>query len=124
MNGQMSAFGAPDEYKKRLEQQLLDDEQRLSLAVAFWGEGAVELVSSRPGKDFRLLCNLKSGDRTPTSSENSASSPRVERAAAIAIRSTSQALDDLVKFYRNDWLHAYIRMRACCNFSEMIGLVN
>ena len=61
MNGQMSAFVAPDEYKKRLEQQLLDDEQRLSLAVAFWGEGAVELVSSRPGKDFRLLCNLKSG---------------------------------------------------------------
>lgn len=64
MNRQMSAFVPPDEYKKRLE-QLLDDEQRLSLAIAFWGEGAVELVSSRPGKDFRLLCNLKSGGSNP-----------------------------------------------------------
>lgn len=64
MNGQMSAFVPPDEYKKRLE-QLLDDEQRLSLAIAFWGEGAVELVSSRLGKDFRLLCNLKSGGSNP-----------------------------------------------------------
>ncbi len=64
MNGQMSAFVAPDEYKSRLE-QLLDDDQRLSLAIAFWGEGAVDLVSSRPDKDFRLLCNLKSGGSNP-----------------------------------------------------------
>lgn len=31
MNGQMSAFVAPDDYKNRLE-QLLDDQQHLSLA--------------------------------------------------------------------------------------------
>ncbi len=64
MNGQMSAFVAPDEYRSRIE-QLLDDEQRLSLAIAFWGKGAVELVSSRPGKDIRILCNLMSGGTNP-----------------------------------------------------------
>lgn len=64
MNGQMSAFVAPDEYKNRLE-QLLDDEQYLSLAIAFWGKGAEELITCRPGKDFRLLCNLKSGGSNP-----------------------------------------------------------
>lgn len=64
MNGQMSAFVAPDEYKKSRIEQLLDDEQRLSLAIAL-GKGAVELVSSRPGKDFRILCNLMSGGTNP-----------------------------------------------------------
>lgn len=64
MNGQISAFVAPDQYKQRLE-QLLDDEQDLSLAIAFWGEGAVELISSRPGKNFHILCNLKSGGTNP-----------------------------------------------------------
>lgn len=64
MNGQMSNFVTPDDYKQRLE-QLLDNEHDLSLAVAFWGEGAVELVSSRPGKNFRILCNLMSGGTNP-----------------------------------------------------------
>lgn len=64
MNGQMSAFVAPDEYKSRLE-QLLDNEPCLSLAIAFWGQGAADLVSSRPGKDFRILCNLMSGGTNP-----------------------------------------------------------
>ncbi|MDG9922404.1 MULTISPECIES: phospholipase D family protein [unclassified Pseudomonas] len=64
MNGQMSTFVAPDQYKQRLE-QLLDDEHDLALAIAFWGEGALELISSRPSKSFRLLCNLKSGGTNP-----------------------------------------------------------
>lgn len=64
MNGQMSTFVAPDQYKQRLE-QLLDDEHDLALAIAFWGEGAVELISSRPSKSFRILCNPKSGGTNP-----------------------------------------------------------
>lgn len=64
MNGQMSNFVAPDDYKQRFE-QLLDNEHDLSLAVAFWGEGAVKLISSRPSKHFRILCNLMSGGTNP-----------------------------------------------------------
>ncbi|WP_373386596.1 phospholipase D family protein [Pseudomonas alcaligenes] len=64
MNGQMSNFVAPDDYKQRFE-QLLDNEHDLSLAVAFWGEGAVKLISSRPSKNFRILCNLMSGGTNP-----------------------------------------------------------
>lgn len=64
MNGQMSNFVTPDDYKQRLE-QLLDNEHDLSLAVAFWGEGAVTLISSRSSKNFRILCNLMSGGTNP-----------------------------------------------------------
>lgn len=64
MSGQMSTFVTPDQYKHQLE-QLLDDEQELSLAFAFWGEGAVGLISDRPGKNFHVLCNLKSGGTNP-----------------------------------------------------------
>lgn len=64
MNGQMSNFVTPDDYKQRFE-QLLDNEHDLSLAVAFWGEGAVKLISSRPSKHFRILCNLMSGGTNP-----------------------------------------------------------
>ena len=64
MNGQMSTFVAPDEYRQQLE-QLLDDEHVLSLAIAFWGKGAAKLISDRPGKHFRILCNLMSGGTNP-----------------------------------------------------------
>ncbi|MGK8855474.1 phospholipase D family protein [Pseudomonas aeruginosa] len=64
MKGQMSSFVPPDEYKRRLE-QLLDEEHDLSLAIAFWGEGAAELISSRSGKRFRILCNLMTGGTNP-----------------------------------------------------------
>jgi hypothetical protein len=64
MSGQMSTFVTSDQYKHQLE-LLLDDEQDLSLAFAFWGEGAVELISNRPGKNFHILCNLMSGGTNP-----------------------------------------------------------
>ncbi|OLU16980.1 hypothetical protein BVH01_10485 [Pseudomonas sp. PA1(2017)] len=64
MREQISLFVRPDDYKQRLE-QLLDDEDDLSLAIAFWGESAVPLITSRPGKKFRILCNLKSGGTNP-----------------------------------------------------------
>lgn len=64
MDTQLSTFVAPADYRARL-MQLLDDEQEISIAVAFWGDGAAELIASRPGKRFRILCNLESGGSNP-----------------------------------------------------------
>ncbi|WP_369991602.1 phospholipase D family protein [Pseudomonas xanthosomatis] len=46
--------------------RLLEGSESLSIAVAFWGEGAQTLISKRwKGKSLRILCNLSSGGTNP-----------------------------------------------------------
>ncbi|HHH9441334.1 TPA: phospholipase D family protein [Pseudomonas aeruginosa] len=64
MDANQSTFVAPADYRSHLI-QLLDEQQDISIAVAFWGDGAAELIANRPGKRFRILCNLDSGGSNP-----------------------------------------------------------
>lgn len=44
---------------------LVSDNQKIDIAVAFWGKGASDLISD-PGKKFRVICNLNSGGTNPS----------------------------------------------------------
>lgn len=58
-------FLSSENYLKEI-QNLVQSGSNLSLAVAFWGEGAQSLIKSAyQGQDLRLLCNLGSGGTNP-----------------------------------------------------------
>lgn len=51
-------------YKNAIE-TLINEEENIDIAVAFWGQGA-EKVLNQPGKKFRIICNLASGGTNPS----------------------------------------------------------
>lgn len=44
---------------------LIASSDELSIAVAFWGTGAVDLIRKANGKPVRIICNLTSGGTNP-----------------------------------------------------------
>lgn len=50
-------------YKRHVE-ALIQQSDRVDIAVAFWGAGAAKLIEGL-GKRFRILCNLRAGGTNP-----------------------------------------------------------
>lgn len=57
-------FISPHEYKDYLS-QMVEEEESLDVAVAFWGKGAEKLIHPNPNKPIRMICNLLSGGTNP-----------------------------------------------------------
>ncbi|QRP64087.1 phospholipase D family protein [Rhodanobacter sp. FDAARGOS 1247] len=59
-------FVNSDDYKNRLK-TLVAEEDSLDIAVAFWGNGAVDHIYTNKAKQrIRVICNLRSGGTNPT----------------------------------------------------------
>ncbi|TKD31044.1 phospholipase D family protein [Azotobacter chroococcum] len=57
-------FLSSENYLDQLK-QLIACSQHLSIAVAFWGKGAEQLLKNWQGKSLRIICNLESGATNP-----------------------------------------------------------
>jgi hypothetical protein len=57
-------FVTSSEYEKVVT-SILEEEEELFVAVAFWGYGADSIINRRSGKTVKLICNLASGATNP-----------------------------------------------------------
>ncbi|MBL3607159.1 hypothetical protein [Pseudomonas syringae] len=57
-------FVAPADYKDQLK-SLIAEEQNLDFAVAFWGDGAENLIPLDSARSVRIICNLRTGGTNP-----------------------------------------------------------
>lgn len=57
-------FVGPDQYQDCIR-SMVASEDRLDVAVAFWGRGAEELIHPKRDKPLRIVCNLRSGGTNP-----------------------------------------------------------
>ncbi|NVZ84722.1 hypothetical protein HX836_23200 [Pseudomonas yamanorum] len=57
-------FVAPADYKDQLK-SLIAEEQNLDFAVAFWGDGAENLIPLNAARSVRIICNLRTGGTNP-----------------------------------------------------------
>ena len=57
-------FLSSENYRDQVK-QLADSSKSLSLAVAFWGNGAEKLFDNWEGGSLKILCNLSSGGTNP-----------------------------------------------------------
>lgn len=57
-------FVAPTDYKNRLT-SLIAEEENLDFAVAFWGDGAEDLIPLDSDYSVRIICNLRTGGTNP-----------------------------------------------------------
>jgi len=64
MGDDLAMFVTSEQYLSRVE-SLIGESKALSIAVAFWGEGAEALFKGRGAKDARIICNLESGATNP-----------------------------------------------------------
>jgi hypothetical protein len=58
-------FVAPEDYKKSLT-SLISEEKNVDFAVAFWGEGAQDLIPENTDHTIRIICNLTTGGTNPS----------------------------------------------------------
>lgn len=53
-----------DAYKKKI-QELIEENDTIRIAAAFWGEGAEQMFQGHEGKTFQIICNLTMGGTNP-----------------------------------------------------------
>lgn len=57
-------FISSSEYEKALR-TVVEESSEISVAVAFWGQGAELLLRAEPPRKMNLICNLRSGATNP-----------------------------------------------------------